>query len=342
MTYLHDHVIKHLQSVAGQPDLDGTPYRMIRKIGEGGMGSVYLVADRLLGRQVALKVTKNSGTTDDLTERMLAEARVVAGLEHPGIVPLYDAGRLADGRMFYTMKHVEGHRLKDRQKAAGTLPEKLRLFQKICEAVAFAHDRGIVHRDLKPENIMIGSFGSVMVMDWGIARTEALTDEVSHVDSAGASRTGAGTKAGAVLGTPGYMAPEQSAGKPELISPATDVFGLGGVLFFLLTGEAPVNETTKAGVPQIIRPPRKLVTGIPKPVDAVCMKALGSDPAARYPNAGYLAADVARYLNGQPVTAYRENIFERLGRWYNLYRFVILLVVTYLIARILIYLFSLL
>jgi eukaryotic-like serine/threonine-protein kinase len=194
MTYLPDEAIDRLRRAAHDdaPDLSGTRYRLIERIGSGGMGAVYKVEDTVLGRMVALKVVEEAGAVE--------EARIIAGLEHPGIVPVHDAGTLSDGSAFYAMKLVEGAPLSE---YAGSLADRLRLLQKICEAVAFAHSRGVVHGDLKPANIMIGAFGEALVMDWGVA---ALAREPIRA------------------GTVGYMAPESS------LTPQSDNYALGAIL----------------------------------------------------------------------------------------------------------------
>ena len=152
MKYLSDDAIARLRQVVDAPDVSGTRYRIVEKIGRGGMGAVYKAEDTVLGRMIALKVL------DEENE----EAHIMAALEHPGIVPVHDAGRLPDGRVFYAMKLVDGVPLHDFR---ASLPDRLRVFQKICEAVAFAHSRGVTHGDLKPENIMIGAFGEALVLD---------------------------------------------------------------------------------------------------------------------------------------------------------------------------------
>ena len=200
MSFLPDRVFEHLRGVTDLPDLSGTRYTLIRELGRGGMGVVYEVFDQQLNRRVALKVLAVTGS-----DRLLDEARVVAQLEHPGVVPVFDAGRFSDDRCYYTMKLVEGARLDEYAQGDATLSDRLRIFQKICEAVAFAHNRGVLHRDLKPANIMVGSFGEVLVMDWGIG----------------------------VAGTPRYCAPEES------ISPAADIYSLGAVLRSLLPERPP-------------------------------------------------------------------------------------------------------
>jgi serine/threonine protein kinase len=201
VTFLSDRVVGRLRETVDQPDLSATRYEMRRLVGRGGMGAVYAVFDTALGREVALKVL----TAPDSANRLLAEARVVARLEHPGIVPIYDAGVLADGRAFYTMKLVAGAHLDAFVRDVSSLSDRLRLFQTLSDAVAFAHSRGVVHRDLKPTNVMVGPFGEVLVMDWGVG----------------------------VAGTPAYRAPEQLEPGRE-IGPSADVHALGVILRALL------------------------------------------------------------------------------------------------------------
>ncbi len=168
--HLSDAALRHLQHVADLPDLTGTRYELVEPLGRGGMGAVYRVTDRALGRDVAMKVL--SGVPDAAAlARLDAEARVLAQLEHPGIVPVHDVGTLPDGRLFYVMKLVRGERLDARVDGGDTVSERVRLLMRVADAVAFAHARGIVHRDLTPANIMIGAFGEVLVMDWGLAIT---------------------------------------------------------------------------------------------------------------------------------------------------------------------------
>lgn len=160
MNYLPDSVLAHLRAAAAEPDLSQTRYELVRPIGRGSMGTVYLVFDPVLQRQAAMKVIDDGDA---------AEAQVMAELEHPGIVPVHDAGLLPDGRSFYVMRYVEGRRLDEFRRSAPGLVERLQVFEKICEAAGFAHHRNAVHRDLKPDNIMVGEFGEAFVLDWGIA-----------------------------------------------------------------------------------------------------------------------------------------------------------------------------
>ena len=360
---LSDATLRHLQEVADLPDLSGTPYEIVETLGRGGMGTVYRAVDHRLDREVALKVVQLSpgaDIADTDVDRLLREARVLARLEHPGIVPVHDAGLLPDGRAFYAMKRVRGQRLDEHARTL-SLPERLRAFQRICEAVAFAHAHGVIHRDLKPENVMVGPFGEVLVMDWGVAKVRPSPPDplsppsthpcrgegeeesphrslivracpcssVSVLDKplpplpggvgggpGEEGRGGEGTAHGTILGTPGYMAPEQERGEVERIDERTDVWALGALLKFLLGGEEP-----------------------PRPLEAIRRRAMATEPEARYPKVEDLAADLALYLAGLPVGAHQEGLFEKMGRFVRRYRVPILLVLAYVIMRALLILF---
>ena len=178
--HLPDTTLRHLQQVANLPDLAGTRYEMVEPLGRGGMGAVYRVTNRALGRDVALKVL--NGATDAASlARLETEARILAHLEHPGIVPVHDVGTLPDGRLFYVMKLVRGQRLDAWANHAGAVSERVRLLVRVADAVAFAHARGIVHRDLTPANI-IGAFGEVLVMDWGLALSNQTQPDPTSVN----------------------------------------------------------------------------------------------------------------------------------------------------------------
>ena len=274
MSWLSDRAIAHLRDVAERPDLAGTRYELVRELGRGGMGIVYEVRDRQLERSVAMKVL-----VEPMAEEWRTEAKIIAALEHPGIVPLYDAGELSDGRFYYTMKLVRGVRLDEWAAQGHARTERLRLFTRICEPVAFAHANGVVHRDLKPENVMVGEFGAVLVMDWGIAN---------------------------IAGTPGYMPPEASR------DARSDVYALGAIL-------------------------KALVSEPPRALRAVIERAMAADPAQRYEDARRLGDDVLRFLDGEPVSAYRESLFERAGRWLDRNRVLVALVLAYLIMRVIVF-----
>jgi serine/threonine protein kinase len=324
MTFLSDSVIARLKDAAAPPAAHPAPpspdrYRLGEEIGRGGMGTIYRAVDTVLDREVAIKVP-NAADHHDLERRLQIEAHVLARLEHPGIVPIHDAGRLADGRPFYVMKVVRGHTLPAYMAGEPAEAERLRVFERICETMSFAHANGVIHRDLKPENIMVGAFGEVMVMDWGAAKVEEL-DVADRVERP-ASPDAAGTAAGTVIGTRGFMAPEQASGSRS-VDPRTDVFGLGGLLFFMLTGRVASRGAAAATA----------ASGVSKPLRAVCATALAFDPAARYSSAAALAEDLARYRSGLPVAAFREGLLDRTRRVGRTYRAAILLVLAYVVMR---------
>jgi serine/threonine protein kinase len=280
MKSLSDTVLVQLQADMQVPDLNGTRYNGLRYIARGGMGSVWLAEDTVLQRRVALKVLDLVAPANDLASRLLQEARILASLEHPGIVPVHDAGTLADGRAFYCMKYVEGQSLAQHI-ARQRLPDKLRVVERIAEPLDFAHARGVIHRDLKPENVMIGAFGEVLVMDWGLAKAATNlkpANEIAAVVQAPANSTRI-TGQGSVLGTPGYMSPEQARGSIE-VDHRTDIFSLGAILWFIMTGAAP-RELPAA------------FDSVPRPLRAICHKAMAADPSARYQSAGEMTADIA-------------------------------------------------
>ena len=278
------------------PDVTGTRYELISILGRGGMGIVYLARDTVLDREVALKIVERP--SDEANE-----ARILARLEHPGIVPVHDFGELPDGRLFYAMKRVRGDRL-DRWMASGRdLTERLGVFLRVCEAVAFAHAHGVVHRDLKPENVMVGEFGEVLVLDWGLAQLRSADCGLRI----GLRNEDCGSRIGDVIaGTTAYMAPEQARG--DAVDHRADVFALGVML----------DSIAEAA-----------------PVLAIARKARSDDVAGRYQDVQELAADVSRFLAGRAVQAHRERLGDRLARFGRRYRLPILLVLTYLVVRVL-------
>jgi len=328
---LSDAAISRLRRLGSWPEFESGRYTVVEEIGRGGMGTVYLARDEDLGREVAIKIPNALGTAA-LERRLQIEARVLAELEHPGIVPVHDVGRLADGRLFYVMKRVHGRTLRDHLPSLADLTERLRIFERICEPVAFAHAKGFVHRDLKPDNVMVGSFGEVMVMDWGIAKIAGRLNP----DESSAVQTGDGT----IVGTRGFMAPEQARGAVDEIDQRADVFSLGAILFLLLSndvhdGSDPLPHLRHRRLPTEAASEasawRRL--GVARPLAAICAKALAMDPGARYQTVADLAVDVARYRAGHAVGAYRETAFERLARFGRTYRPAILLILAYIVMR---------
>lgn len=206
MSPLDDAAVGRLREVLAHPDLGDERYQLLEPLGEGGMGVVYRAFDRRLQREVAIKLLRPDAVGADDGARLRREAELLARLEHPGVVPVHDVGTTPDGRAFLVMTRVAGRRLDEAVREGLPLGERLRVFLRLCETLAHAHALGIVHRDLKPSNVMIGAFGEVLAMDWGVARRAG-----AHGDggAAGASAArGDATRDGTVVGTPGFMAPE--------------------------------------------------------------------------------------------------------------------------------------
>ena len=323
MTPLSDAALAHLARATDWPDLSGTRYTALEELGQGGMGTVFRARDTLLGRDVALKVLRSADAPRDLAERLEREAGVLAQLEHPGIVPVHDRGVLADGRAWYVMKLVRGKRLDAWLADDPSLRERLDLLRRIAETLGFAHAKGVIHRDLKPSNIMVGEFGEVLVLDWGVAkivgsRTEGPRDlktEASISDHRSFSPSVSSTDHGTVLGTPGFMAPEQQRGDVAQVDQRTDVYGLGALL-------------------------RTMAAPLPRSLESLAARATAAARDARYPDAIAFAEDIRRFQEGEPVSAHREGTFERLERIVGRYRTPILLVLVYLLLRALFIIFS--
>jgi eukaryotic-like serine/threonine-protein kinase len=312
----------------------GMRYEVLRPHARGGLGVVSVARDTELGREVALKEMQDDHSVDPVTRgRFLREAEITGGLEHPGVVPVYGLGRRADGRPYYAMRLIRGETLLEAAKklarsAPGyTLRELLTRFVAVCNAVAYAHSRGVIHRDLKPANVMLGPYGETLVVDWGLAKVVGRPAEPGPGDRVVEEGTllvsgndGSVTRAGTLMGTPAYMSPEQAAGRLDEQGPATDVYGLGATLYAVLTGQGPIEGCDTTDALERVRqgtwlPPRVVKPSTPKPLDAICRKAMAMRPAERYQSALVLAADVDRWLADEPVSAYRESAGQRVGRW---------------------------
>jgi serine/threonine-protein kinase len=309
-------------------------YRLVNLHAQGGIGQVWLARDEAIGRDVALKELRLERRDHPAARsRFLEEARVTGQLEHPGIVPVHELAHGADGSAFYVMRMVRGrtlgeaikdHHTKRQEKKAGPLELRALLssFVAVCNAVAYAHSRGVLHRDLKPSNVILGDFGEVIVLDWGLAKLVGKPDQEATgllpVSVEAGSRDE--TIQGQVLGTPGFMAPEQAEGRLDLLGPASDVYGLGAVLYQILTGSPPFDGgDTPTLLRRVVREepqrPRLRVPATSRALEAVCLKALAKKPKDRYASAAELAKEVERWLADEPVRAWREPVRARAGRW---------------------------
>ncbi|MFO0681459.1 MAG: serine/threonine-protein kinase [Sandaracinus sp.] len=294
----------------------GPRYELGATLGEGGMGRVVEAVDTLFGRRVALKEMREGHASDEATRRFVVEALVSGNLEHPGVVPVYDRG-IRDGKPYYTMRRLDGRTLADAIEAAGDARARLALLPaivKIAHTLAFAHERGVVHRDLKPANVILGRHGEVTVIDWGIARVGGLRDIVGASLGEGPDEGGA-TKAGAVMGTPSYMAPEQAAGRVDDIDERTDVFAIGAMIYEVLSGHAPYRGSTAVATLAAAlegKPPAldRVAAHAPEALRSICERAMATDRAARFPTATELAQALEEFQAG--AVAARE---PRAVRW---------------------------
>jgi serine/threonine-protein kinase len=324
-----------LISTTGAPLEQRLRYTLTRLHGEGGLGRVYVAHDNDLNRDVALKeIRPDKAQHPEAWQRFLKEAQLTGQLEHPNIVPVYEvARREADQAPFYTMRLVRGQTLREaiadyhqrRRDGRASPLERMRLlgaFVSVCHAIGYAHSRGVIHRDLKPENIMLGGFGEVIVLDWGLAKLVDQPDDGSDTPAAAVTeqaRTDA-TVAGRVLGTPAYSSPEQAEGRVDLIDTRTDIYGLGAILFELLTGRPPhQGESTAALLRHVALAEtpraRAIEPSVPPPLDAICARAMARARTDRYARAADLAHEVQRFQADEPVEAYREPPLKRAGRW---------------------------
>ncbi|HTR55664.1 MAG TPA: serine/threonine-protein kinase [Kofleriaceae bacterium] len=294
------------------PKLALSGYEIGELLGEGGMGEVLLARDARIGRDVAIKRMRHASPGDDAVARFLREAKIQARLDHPAIVPVHDLGSDSEGRPYFTMKRIPSATLHDELAREGVSRKRLlRAFVDVCLAVEFAHARGYVHRDLKPSNISLGEYGEVYVLDWGVAR--AIGDAAGSDPAGGpdiATLEGA-TQVGALLGTPGYMAPEQARG--ETVGTPADVYALGCMLFEILAREPLHPRGGNAAIASTLTQPvqspaaRRLDAGVPPELDAVCIAALAAEPDKR-PRARELADRVQHYLDGDRDTEHRREL----------------------------------
>ena len=331
-------------------------YRVLEEVGSGGMGTVYRVWDEDLRRPLAMKVVRQfnafqaarvSPEEERALARFLEEAQITGQLDHPGIVPVHELGLDDKGRPYFTMRLVRGRSLAEVFELVATGEEgwsetrALGVLLRVCESVAFAHSKKVIHRDLKPTNVMVGKFGEVLVMDWGLARVLGSTDRhdlrVATTSQRSASlRTDRAedrsdsadsplfTMDGAVVGTPAYMPPEQARGEIEKLGPRSDVYALGAMLYHLLAGHMPYvpresrisNRTVLALLIQ--GPPTPLVElreDVPAEIVAICEKAMARDPEERYGDTLAMAEDLRAYLEHRVVRAYETGAWAEARKW---------------------------
>ncbi len=318
----------------------GTRFRVLRPHASGGLGMVSVALDEELNREVALKEVQHSYSLKVAAQdRLRVEAEITGGLEHPGIVPVYGLGAYEDGRPFYCMRFIRGdslkevievfHRTKGRMEPSNRnlqLRNLLRRFIDVCDAISYAHNRKVLHRDLKPGNIMLGKFGETLVVDWGLAKATADPQRFPEASETPimprSGSTAAPTVDGSAIGTPEYMSPEQAEGKIDQLGPATDIYSLGATLYCLLVGKAPVTgnsveEKISNARRNQFRKPRELDASIPRPLQAICLKAMARNPNDRYVGPAELASDIERWLADEPVLAYREPWHQSAMRFFR-------------------------
>ncbi len=317
----HSALLEHLRKKLAAPDR----YQQGVEIGRGATSRVYLAQDLELVRQVAMKV--HEGPRQAVLWRFVREARVIGRLDHPGIVPVHDLGLTRDGRVFFTMRLIRGKSLKDllHEEELRTDPSLRRRFLeavvRVCDTLAFAHARGVVHRDIKPSNVMIGAYGEVYVVDWGLARIGA---EERATPPGAADGSPLETLAGQVLGTPAYMSPEQARGDPDSVGPRSDVYSVGSILYHYLCGHAPFCEGGSAPSSSAVL--ERIAAGIPPVLDAsaralepelasICARAMARDPRDRYASGSDLASDLRAFLDGRAVHAHGRSWPYRIEKW---------------------------
>ena len=321
--------------VSGQND---ERFNIVSAYAEGGLGEISIAHDSQLGRMVALKQIKARWADDvEARSRFLQEAQITGRLEHPGIVPVYALGFDASGRPYYVMRFIEGETLQVVVKrfhdkfgdGRGDPRERLLELRKllarliaVCHTIDYAHNRGIIHRDLKPANILLGKYGETLVVDWGLAKVIAgdKLPPLPFQEIAGGNL--AGTVMGTALGTPAYMSPEQAAGRVAELSPQADIYSLGVTLYHVLTERLPYEEKSVSDVLEKVKAlsphsPREHSPWVPRPLEAICQKAMSPRPKDRYESMAAFADDIERWLADEQTVAYEPTFWERIALWWR-------------------------
>ncbi|MFA5794632.1 MAG: tetratricopeptide repeat protein [Candidatus Brocadiia bacterium] len=312
--FVNDLVKPYVGIILGMSDQDAKPaqqpkqfgkYQLVKKLGQGGMGLVYLAVDQNLNRQVALKVITSNDK--EMLDRFQREAKAVAMLKHPNIVQIYEAGHV-DKQHYFTMDYIEGVSLDDisQSKTPELFPRLARIIFQVAQALYYAHSQGIIHRDIKPANILVDKSGKAYITDFGLAKQ--LTGEGRAL-----------TMSGTVVGTPEYMSPEQAQGKKDQMDQLSDIFSLGSTLYYCMTGRPPhqsqeLFEVLSKVINEEPTMPSRIVQSVPKELETICLKCMEKDRAKRYQNAAELAGDLKRYLEGAPIVAKRTSSASRLWR----------------------------
>jgi WD40 repeat protein/serine/threonine protein kinase len=328
---------------AAEPSATGERYTLIGEHARGGQARILLAFDEKLGRQVALKEllprsekAEDDSSWRDAMARFLREAELTGQLAHPGVVPVFDVGQRPDGTLYYTMQLIRGRTLSEVLRERASLADRLPLlshYLNVCQVVAYAHSCGIVHRDLKPQNIMVGEFGETVLLDWGLAKKQSDGPEVmAPTPWAEVSESQTATHVGTAIGTPGYMSPEQASGRLSEVDERSDIYGLGAVLFEILTGQPPPRTSgapsprapdRQAAVPTSVEPRMPdavsaltaLEVGAPPELAAIARKALSADRRDRYQKAADLVQDVTSFMTGGRVAAYTYTSFDLVRRF---------------------------